>query len=605
MTNFNCVLGAWLPVYSTPSLNGLCTTVLHRLLSEIMSIWPSFIRRYFLLWLIVVSFILYPFLTNAQMWGTAITAGQYHSVVLLKDSTVKAFGRNLEGQVGDSTTSNQDRPRFVNGLTEIIRISAGNKHSLALKLDGTVWAWGDNGDGQLGDGTTTQRISPVQVSGLTGVIEISGGNGYHSVALKSDGTVWAWGLNDKGQLGNGTTTDSSVPVQSTGLTGVIAISAGKYHTLALKSDSTIWSYGGNWYGMLGDGTTSQRTTPVQVVGLTGIKAIDGGAEHNLALKSDSTVWAWGRNSDGQVGDGTTTNRTSPVQVSGISSVMTVSAGGYFSAVIKTDSTLWVWGSNSYGQFGDATTTDSSTPLRETTASFTNLFAVAAGGYHNLMLKNIESINMCSTGRGWKGQLGNDATSNTSTITCAIVLPIELLNFDAEAHSYAVDLLWATATEINNDYFTIYRSKDGVKFEEVMRVRGAGYSKQVLNYKIRDKNPYSGVSYYRLKQTDFDGRFSYSDLIAVKMGAFSDISVFPNPMNGNLVNIKGTGVAGDEIVVVLYNPHGKEITSKVVLTNNNSFSASIDMSQRLSSGIYLITGTSRSGENIFRKKLCVN
>jgi len=184
-----------------------------------------------------------------------------------------------------------------------------------LKTDGTVWAWGDNYSGQLGDGTTTERRTPVQVSGLTDVIAVTGGEG-HGLALRADGTLWAWGDNYSGQLGDGTTTERRTPVQVSGLTDVIAVAAGGYHSLAVKTDGTLWTWGDNWSGQLGDGTTTERITPVQILGLTDVIAIAAGWEHSLALKSDGTVWAWGLNDEGRLGDGTSDGRTSPVQVKG-------------------------------------------------------------------------------------------------------------------------------------------------------------------------------------------------------------------------------------------------------------------------------------------------
>ena len=209
--------------------------------------------------------------------------------------------------------------RQAGSLANVIAIAAGGSHTLALKSDGTVWAWGDNGYGHLGDGTTTERYTPVQVSGLTGVIAISAG-GYHSAALKSDGTVWAWGWNCEGQLGNGTTSDvNPFPVQVSGLTAVKAIAAGANYSKALKSDGTVWAWGAGYYGQLGDGTTVSKYTPVQVSGLTGVAAIGSGEYqfHSIALKSDGTVWTWGYNYYGQLGDGTTINKTAPTQVDGL------------------------------------------------------------------------------------------------------------------------------------------------------------------------------------------------------------------------------------------------------------------------------------------------
>src|SRR5215208_1144181 len=157
------------------------------------------------------------------------------------------------------------------------------------QVQGELWAWGRNDYGQLGDGTTTQRNTPVQVSGLSDVKAIAGGF-YHSLALKNDGTVWAWGSNKYSQLGDGTTTtNSSTPVQVSGLSDVKAISSGGYHGLALKNDGTLWAWGRNDYGQLGDDTTTQRNTPVQVRGLSGVQAIDGGGNHSLAVTSSDTM----------------------------------------------------------------------------------------------------------------------------------------------------------------------------------------------------------------------------------------------------------------------------------------------------------------------------
>ena len=145
----------------------------------------------------------------------------------------------------------------------------GPDHVLAVKNDGTVWAWGYNGYGQLGDGTTTEQNLPVQVPGLSGVITWArAAAAHHSLAVKGDGTLWAWGYNENGQLGDGTTTRRPSPVQVGASPGVVAASAGNYHTLALKGDGTVWAWGFNGYGQVGDGTTTERHTPVQVSGLT-------------------------------------------------------------------------------------------------------------------------------------------------------------------------------------------------------------------------------------------------------------------------------------------------------------------------------------------------
>jgi alpha-tubulin suppressor-like RCC1 family protein len=206
---------------------------------------------------------------------TAITRGNWHSLALTSDGTVWAWGRNSWGQLGNGTWNNSNVPVQVSGLTGITAIAAGAAYSLALKSDGTVWTWGDNGDGQLGNRTWDNSNLPVQVSGLTGITTIAAGDS-HSLALKNDGTVWAWGYNRHGQLGNGTNKDSNVPVQVSGLTGITAISAaGDSHSIALKNDGTIWAWGDNGDGELGNGTNKDSNVPVQVSGLIGVTTIAG------------------------------------------------------------------------------------------------------------------------------------------------------------------------------------------------------------------------------------------------------------------------------------------------------------------------------------------
>ena len=242
-------------------------------------------------------------------------------------------------------------------------IAAGYWHAVTVKADGTVWCFGENNTGQLGNGTTTNSFTPVQASGLTGAVAVGGGgsvlhNG-HSLAVKSDGTAWSWGENNDGQLGDGTTTDRLTSVQVSTLTNVKAVAGGQAHSLALKNDGTVFAWGDNEYGQLGDGTTTQRTTPVPVSGLTDVVGIAAGLFHSLAVKRDGTVWAWGDNDDGQIGDGSTTHRLTPTQVFGLTGVVAVAAGGHHSRALKTDGvpagSAWAWGSNTNNVLGTGTT----------------------------------------------------------------------------------------------------------------------------------------------------------------------------------------------------------------------------------------------------------
>ncbi len=214
---------------------------------------------------------------------TAIAAGAAHSLALLLDNdSVVAWGDNAYGQLGDNSTTDRLEPRPVTLLDEVTAIAAGDNHSLALK-DGAVYAWGYNGYGQLGDGSSANRPSPVQVLGLTGVTAIASGY-YHGLALLEDGTVRAWGSNVYGQLGDNSTTSRPSPVQVLNLTGVAAIAAGNsgHHSLALLEDGTVFAWGYNGYGQLGEGTATNQPYRQEVACLTGIKAIAAGGNHSLA-----------------------------------------------------------------------------------------------------------------------------------------------------------------------------------------------------------------------------------------------------------------------------------------------------------------------------------
>ena len=300
--------------------------------------------------------------------------GYNHFLALDSDRTVWAWGRNLLGQLGDGTTERRYIPVKVIGLSDIVAVSAGNHHSLALKSDGTVWAWGGNYCGQLGNGTGGENTSdwddysslPVQVIGLTDVKAVSAGYN-HSLALKKDGTVWAWGENGRYQLGDGTGGRfgdySNVPVQVKNLTNVQDLSGGSFHSLALKLDGSVWAWGDGRYGQVGDGTARTRPTPVQVKGLTDVKAVSCGHYHSLALKSDGTAWAWGSNKHGNLGDGTTVSKTIPVQVNNLTDVVVLAGGRLHSMAMKEDGTVWAWGSGNHGELGDGTTENRHTPVQ--------------------------------------------------------------------------------------------------------------------------------------------------------------------------------------------------------------------------------------------------
>jgi alpha-tubulin suppressor-like RCC1 family protein len=361
-------------------------------------------------------------LKQAAAPAGTLSGVQVHTLVVTPSATACAVGDNAHGQLGDGTAV--DRHSYVPAavVSSLSKITTGYYHSVALKTDGTIWGWGNNTEGELGDGTTVDKLTPVRAGGtLSGIVSVAAGQ-YHTVAAKSDGTVWTWGYNANGQLGDGTTTQRTSPVQAILVSGVTAVAAGASHTLVLKSDGTVWGWGYNGWGQLGDGTTTNRTSAVQVSNLSGVVKIAAGTNYSLALKSDGTVVAWGFNSNGNLGDNSTTFRSSIVSVSSLTNVVDIAAGEFHSLAVKGDGTVWAWGYNGYGELGDTTTTQRLTPVQVSQPSgFNNLTAVAAGQYYSAALKGDGTL--WAWGHNDQGQLGTGNTSDSvipvASLPCSV------------------------------------------------------------------------------------------------------------------------------------------------------------------------------------------
>ena len=314
-------------------------------------------------------------------------------------------------------------------------VAAGGFHSVALRADGTVAAWGMNDYGQLGDGTTLRRVAPVNVAGLDGVVAIAAGN-IHTLALKADGTVWSWGYNGDGLLGAGIAdTQRASPVQVLGssgpLSGVVAIAAGVRHSLALKSDGTVWAWGFGYYGSLGLGTPSSQNRATQVPGVTGVTAI-AASWHSLALQADGHLWAWGLNDSGQLADGSTTTRYSPILVA--DEVALAATGAYHTLIRKTDGSLWGAGLNDKGQLGNGTAATPQLTFAPALAGLTGVTKISASSSHTLALTDLGEA--WATGFNGQGQLG-DGTLVDKTSPVRVVLLHDTVDIGAGLFVHSV------------------------------------------------------------------------------------------------------------------------------------------------------------------------
>jgi alpha-tubulin suppressor-like RCC1 family protein len=284
-------------------------------------------------------------------------------------------------------------------------ISAGQSHTVGIKTDGTLWAWGHNYFGQLGDGSTTTSYTPVQI-GTDTWASISAGNA-HTVGIKTDGTLWAWGYNSNGQLGDGSGAYNKTTPVKIGTAKWTSISAGDSHTVGIKTDGTLWAWGYNSNGQLGDNSIINKTTPVPI-GTSKWASVSAGGSHTLGIKTDGTLWAWGNNYSGQLGDGSnSTKKTTPTQIG--TAWASISAGYAHSIGIKTDGTLWAWGSNSTGQLGDNSIINKTTPVKIGTDTWVG---ISTGQLHTMGIKTDGTL--WAWGRNGYGQLGDDSTLDKKT-----------------------------------------------------------------------------------------------------------------------------------------------------------------------------------------------
>ncbi|HLY09783.1 MAG TPA: RCC1 repeat-containing protein [Planctomycetota bacterium] len=371
---------------------------------------------------------------------SAIAVGNRSSVALCKDGTVWTWGINTAGQLGNGTVSSGSATPVQAGTPSgIVSISAGSDFNLAIRSDGTLWGWGNNTAGQLGVRNTGPSVStPLQIPGLSNVRAVAAGL-FHSLALLSDGTVWAWGTNDEGQLGDGTQTSRIDPVVVTNLTDITALAAGSYHSLALASDGRVWAWGGLFRTPQGAGTATASGTslPLVVPNLSAVQAIGAGYFYSVALRSDGSLWSWGSNTSGLLGfPGAGTASLLPVEIPLLGQIQALAAGQYDAAAIQAGGLLWGWGDNTYGQLGNGSA--GIVPLPIPARDLASLSAIGFGSGAGLALRSDHTL--WSWGDGSVGQLGDGGAARATGDRVQVSAPAGLSSPVALAVSAGLDLV---------------------------------------------------------------------------------------------------------------------------------------------------------------------
>ncbi len=347
----------------------------------------------------------------------SVVAGYKCSFAVMDDGTLWAWGDGNSGQLGDGGNTNRLVPAKV-PIDDVKAVASGGTSTVVLKNDGTVWAWGDNDWGQLGDGTNISRSTPVQVKGIDDVKAVAAGWG-HMLALKNDGTVWAWGRGIEGELGtglmspvdaNGSSLDNNISVPEpvrVPISDVKTIACGAFHSIALKNDGTVWAWGEG--EEIGDGNTSNRATPVNVP-ISDIVSISSGDSTTLAVKADGTVWGWGHNMYYPLGNVTDYSvQLTPVKADRLKNVVQVAAGDGFSVALTRDGRVYTWGEHQRGMLGNGQLFGYPVAVPEPVLNLTGVKEISAGGSHSLVLRTDGTV--FAWGDNYAGQIGIGKFSN--------------------------------------------------------------------------------------------------------------------------------------------------------------------------------------------------
>jgi alpha-tubulin suppressor-like RCC1 family protein len=417
-------------------------------------------KKYFL-FLFLLSTIL-----HAQCWEK-IASGYYHSAAIKTDGTLWTWGNNQDGELGigtdyniDGFESNRNIPVQVGFESNWQSVSLGWYHTAAIKNDGTLWCWGGNEFGQVGDGTLIERNLPVQIGTDNNWRSVASGQTY-TLAIKTDGTLWAWGQNQVGQLGNGTTSINETKPQQIGTdTNWQSLTTGRAFSLAIKTNGTLWAWGVNNSGQLGDGTKVNKNVPTQVGTMSDWQSVSAGDSHTLGLSQDGKLLAWGLNSYGELGNGTNNDSNVPILIGTATNWKKIEAGSYYSYAIKTTGQLYKFGNG----LKSPTSFDSSTDWQE----------IKTDSFHTLALKTGNSLS--ASGYNTFGQLGNNTNADSTNfiqVRCTTLgvesnigsdfsiypIPVKsILNFHLGNNNYQINQI----TIVDLQGRIIYKTNDNLK-----------------------------------------------------------------------------------------------------------------------------------------------
>ncbi|MDR2336735.1 MAG: hypothetical protein LBE03_01370 [Candidatus Nomurabacteria bacterium] len=388
---------------------------------------------------------------------TKTAAGWTHALALDDMGTVYAWGSNSYGElgIGNATTDDVAAPVKVDGLDKIVAIAAGGEHSMAINEAGELYIWGNNSYGQIGNGTTVNVSSPIKLNGLGGAsnaisadtkIVAIAARGYHSLAVDENGKLYAWGRNDTGQVGNGTSISNVLrPIKINGLqdntpnaitnnTRIVAVAAGRFHSLAVDDSGLVYAWGKNTDGQIGNGNKSNDNVlaPIVINGYGGesnaIKAstkivtISAGLYFSIVSDIEGNVYTWGKNDYGQLGDGSTTDTTTPKLLARLSNITKLAGGGRHVLAVSNDGEVYTWGQNNYGQIGNEATATNGVSTPQLITTLEDITAIAGGGESSYAVNNDGEL--FSWGHDNRDQTGNGAVKNTNVTSPLLINNLE-------------------------------------------------------------------------------------------------------------------------------------------------------------------------------------